>query len=177
MSEFKSYQSYWKFAFSVRRNYRFVRTAEDNDFLSEVIRTSESRIKNVPMASLLWRAQLGYEWMPQFQDGVNIDADIPAAYPPERMKPLPNPTAEGRINPKGIPVLYLSTKRDTAMSEVRPWLGSLVSCAQFKTTRDLRIIDCSLRHDEKLKIYFKEPDTPRRKQQSGEISTGPFHIR
>lgn len=161
MNEFKSYQSYWKFAFSVRRNYRFIRTAEDNDFLSEVVRSSESRIKNVPMASKLWRAQLGHEWRPQVQDVVFIE-DIPAAYPPKRMKPLPNPAAEGRVNPKGIPVLYLSNRRNTAMSEVRPWLGSLISCAQFKTTRNLRIVDCSLRHDEKMKIYFDEPDAPKK---------------
>ncbi len=161
MNEFKSYRSYWKFAFSVRHNFRFVRTAEVNDFLCEIVRTSESRIENLPMRSLLWRAQLGHEWKPLDQNGVRID-DIPSAYCPERMKPLPNLEAEGRINPKGIPVLYLSTKRDTAMSEVRPWLGSLVSCAQFKTKRDLRIVDCSLRHDEKLTIYFEEPDAQKK---------------
>ena len=119
MNEFKSWQSYRSFAPCVRHNYRFIRTAEDNDFLCEVVRTSESRIKNLPMGYPLWRAQLGHKWRPLDEDGVHI-GNVSTAYSPERMKPSPRHATEGRINPKGIPVLYLSTKRDTAMYEVRP---------------------------------------------------------
>jgi hypothetical protein len=59
------------------------------------------------------------------------------------MKPLERRAAEGRANPKGIPVLYLATERDTAMREVRPWIGSRISVASFKANQDLRVIDCS----------------------------------
>jgi hypothetical protein len=51
---------------------------------------------------------------------------------------------DGRVNPKGIPCLYLSTTADTAMAEVRPWVGSDLSLAQFKVIRDLAIVNCSL---------------------------------
>ena len=59
------------------------------------------------------------------------------------MKPLRDRAREGRANPQGIPYLYLSTRKETALTEVRPWLGSLISIAQFKTVRDLTIVDFS----------------------------------
>ena len=120
---FKSWNGYRHFATRVRRQTRFIRTSEDEEFLREVVRTSTTRIRDVPVGTGLWRAQLGHDWRPFYQDDEYID-DLPAAYSPERMKPLQDRAAEGRANSKGIPVLYLSTHRKTAMSEVRPWLGS-----------------------------------------------------
>ncbi len=64
---------------------------------------------------------------------------------------------EGRINPKGIPCLYLSNDRDTAMSEVRPWIGSHISVGQFKVLRDLTLIDCSVEHATRL-IFHCPPE-------------------
>ena len=100
---------------------------------------------------------------PFYQDDEYID-DLPAAYSPERMKPLQDRAAEGRANSKGIPVLYLSTHRKTAMSEVRPWLGSLVSCAHFKTTRALKIVDFSVYHHSRSTLYLSEPDPSKREE-------------
>ena len=54
---------------------------------------------------------------------------------------------EGRANASGIPVLYLATALETAIAEVRPWLGSEVSVAQFKVHRDLRVIDLTRGHN------------------------------
>ncbi len=45
------------------------------------------------------------------------------------------------------------------MSEVRPGLGTLVSCAHFKTKRALRIVDFSVHHDSDNSYFFSEPDT------------------
>ena len=59
------------------------------------------------------------------------------------MKPLIGRATEGRVNPKGIPYLYLATDRDTALAEVRPWIGSFISIGQFKTLRELRIVNCT----------------------------------
>ena len=62
------------------------------------------------------------------------------------MKPLPRQALEGRVNPKGVPCLYVATTRQAALSEVRPWIGSLISVAQFKTLRKLKLVDCSVYH-------------------------------
>ena len=163
MSEFKSWNSYRQFSNHVRQRTRFIRTREDEDFLREVLRTSESRIRDMPADFGLWRAQLGHAW--RLLDEENPDVgEIPAAYPRKRMKPIASRVTEGRVNPKGIPVLYLSTQRDTALSEVRPGLGSLLSCAYFKTKRALRIVDFSVHQDSGISFFFSEPSAIEREQ-------------
>src|SRR5262249_30685866 len=79
---------------------------------------------------------------------------VPAPAPASRMKPRPNRAPEGRINPKGIPCLYLSTTPNAAMSEVRPWIGSLVSVARFETVRALTVVKCSLLQDQYWTLRF-----------------------
>lgn len=74
------------------------------------------------------------------------------------MKPLLGKALEGRLNPKGIPSLYLSTDKDTAMAEVRPWVGSLISIGQFRILKDHNVIDCSLKYEhDGWTYYFEEP--------------------
>jgi hypothetical protein len=102
----------------------------------------------------LWRAQIGYE------EPMGKDED-PLPLSAQRMKPIPNKATEGRANPKGIPYLYLATDKETAMAEVRPWKGSIISVGQFKTTRDLLVIDSS-KHSERFTVYFKEPSPEKR---------------
>ena len=43
---------------------------------------------------------------------------------------------------KGNPVLYLASNPNTAMAEMRPWVGSRVTLAKFVMTRDCRVVDC-----------------------------------
>lgn len=62
------------------------------------------------------------------------------------MKPLPDHAKEGRVNPVGIPVLYLASTEESAISEIRPWVGSEVSAPQFKVLRDLKAVNLSLGH-------------------------------
>ncbi|MXZ81520.1 MAG: RES family NAD+ phosphorylase [Gammaproteobacteria bacterium] len=157
MNEFKSWNSYGHFARRVRREARFIRTVEDKDFLRQVLSTSKQRIFKIPEACGLWRAQLGHDWRPCYVGGEYITDDY-APHPPERMKPIQGRATEGRANPKGIPVLYLSNERKTAMSEVRPWMGSLVSCAHFEIIRPLRIVDLSVHHQDNAVSYLFGPE-------------------
>ena len=66
----------------------------------------------------------------------------------DRMKPTAQFAGEGRANSWGIPVLYLASTEQTAISEVRPWVGSEVSVAQFKVVRNLNAIDLTQGHGE-----------------------------
>lgn len=163
MNEFKSWKSYWNFARRAQSQARFIRTADDDEFLREVLRTSVSRYRELPADFGLWRAQLGHDWRPI--DRKNPDAgEVPTAYPPHRMKPQPSRAREGRANSKGIPVLYSSTCKKTAMSEVRPWIGSLISCAHFRTTRPMRLVDFSVNHSRSDTYYFVEPEAAKREE-------------
>lgn len=162
MADFPTWQAYATFAFAVKRKERYFHAPEVDEFLRLVVESSHNRQRVIPASSIFWRAQLGHGWRVVKQESEEFD-DV-AAYPPERMKPLSHSGAEGRVNPKGIPCLYLATDANTAMSEVRPWLGKYVSLGQFKTIRDLRIVDCSVEHSEDFTFYFEEPAPPERER-------------
>lgn len=115
MSTFKSAHSYWSFARTVTREHRYVHNSATETFLSTIFATSRGRETTIPKDRYLWRAQLGYAWDPLYKEGRKVDV-VPGPYPPERMKPLKDFAREGRVNPKGIPYLYLSNRRETALA-------------------------------------------------------------
>jgi hypothetical protein len=159
MAEFKSYRSYWDFSKSVTQEWRYIRSAEQELFLATLIDTSQNRTEEIPQGATLWRAQVGNDWNEVDDDGEKWDEPCP--YSPERMKPLKFHASEGRANPKGIPYLYLATQLNTAVAEVRPWVGALVSVAQLKTTRPLKVVNCS-KEERRLIIYGGEPEPEER---------------
>jgi RES domain-containing protein len=143
MSAFESWSDYGMFAEQVRRKARHVLDRQCNRFLKAVIKTSEKRARILVKGELLWRAQLGHDWRSETLHGGAIRVQVAIPYSPRRMTPLPDRAAEGRVNAKGIPCLYLSTDRDTAMSEVRPWIGSHLTVARFRILKNLRVVDCA----------------------------------
>ena len=160
MAEFKSWTSFSTFWAAIIRKHRFFRPPDVEDFLNTVLATSKGRQTVIKANKVFWRAQIGCDFSPYYQNDEYID-DLPTPYPPARMKPLVGEAIEGRVNPKGIPYLYLATKRDSALAEVRPWLGTFISIAQFKTVRELRVVNCSST-GERLSIYLEEPEPPER---------------
>src|ERR1700691_693450 len=142
MTEFASSRDYFRFAVSVTQKARYVHEGEVRAFLATVVATSEARRDSIAKGTILWRAQRGYEWRIE-NKGEEDELEVPCALSPDRMTPKPELVGDGRVNPKGIPCLYLSTTSETAMAEVRPWVGSNLSLAQFKLARDLAIVDCS----------------------------------
>jgi RES domain len=152
MAEFTSWDSYGQFSREVVSHRRYVRTPESEEFLRTVAVTCKARLRRVKKDSIFWRAQLGHDLR------VGETADYrqleEVAFPPPRMRPREKRATEGRANPKGIPCLYVSTTAHAAMSEVRPWVGALVSLAQFKVVRPLTIVDCSVLHDQYLNLAF-----------------------
>ena len=157
MNQFASWDDYRKFAIAVRYAQRYVRTSETNAFLEAVRRTAEARVSVIPKGwNHLWRAQLGSCEREVEQNGQFFEESL--AHPPSRMKPRDRIGREGRVNPKGIPCFYGATTPETAMAEVRPWMGGLVSVGRFEVLNDLKIVDCS-------KFHSKNPwhlllDTP-----------------
>src|SRR5215469_1840052 len=145
MPAFKSANAYYRFARKVKTASRYTRDHEDLDFLTTLLAQAETDRKvTLNKGRILWRAQLGFNWEP-YWDGekYNSDVMIEGPFPGERMKPLRDKAREGRANPQGLPCLYLSNRKETALTEVRPWLHSLISIAQFRTTRELVVVDMS----------------------------------
>ena len=158
--EFKTYRAYYDFKNHVLRNFRYVFDESTKQFLEAILNTSHSRKRIISLGSTLWRAQGGHSW-----ETISQDSDpLPAPHDEDRMSPLVGEAREGRANPKGIPCLYLATDKETAMAEVRPTLGSMISVGQFRILRELELVDCSVGHDSELSIYFEEPDAPEREK-------------
>jgi len=138
---FKSADSFRHFDKSVRRELRYVRTPEQEDFLKVLVATSHARALLLKEGIILWRAQIGHDWREEKQGEDSFE--VPAAYSPKRMKPMPEMVSDGRANPRGIACLYLATRKETAALEVRPSIGSYVSVGQFKVLKELKLVDCS----------------------------------
>ena len=169
---FKSWQSYWEFSRKVQHDFRYIYDEEITYFLNEVLQTSKTRERVLKEGTILWRSQLGGGTQPIFHEEEEQACEEPCPYLPERMVPLDYVASEGRVNPKGIPYLYLATDKETAMGEARPWVGSEISVAQFKLLKIQKIIDCSLNHllDLNWELYFcieyaeNEPDEKEREK-------------
>jgi hypothetical protein len=139
---FNSSDAYHRYECSVLQKMRYMHEESVRDFLREVQETSVNRLQVVPFGKVLWRAQKGHSYRQGGQGDPDL-IEVECALEPERMKPLPEKVTDGRLNPRGIAYLYLATDQDTACAEVRPWLKSRISLGQFKTRRDLRIVDCT----------------------------------
>lgn len=141
---FKSWQSYWIFARKIKHANRYMHDGETIEFLDEVLKSCGPRVQTLPAGKILWRSQLGSDVRKTTDEDGNEIGEEPCPHPVERMSPRELIAVEGRVNPKGIPCLYLATTKETAMSECRPWLSSEVSVAQFKTKKDMKIVNCSV---------------------------------
>lgn len=158
MTDFVSWWEWMRFNERVRHRTRYIYSADTERFLDALIATSASRCERVEVGASYWRAQIGCDTEERSVGGTTA-AQVSVPYGPERMKPLPRSAHEGRVNPKGIPCLYLASDSDTAIAEVRPWVGGLVSVGEFAITRPLKVIDFSNEDESVLKFYDVEPDS------------------
>lgn len=159
MPHFDSDHRYWSFQQSVRKEARYFHTDHTESFLQALAKSAKSRSFTLKKDIFLWRAQLGMGESPMFdEDGNILDGAVqPGPHGTDRMKPLADQASEGRANAKGIPCLYLSNRLNSALSETRPWLGLSISVAQFKTVRDLKLVDCISKKKPELRHLFSEP--------------------
>ncbi|TPQ27605.1 RES family NAD+ phosphorylase [Methylomonas koyamae] len=169
---FKSWQSFRQFREKIYSKTRFVYDDETMSFIDEIIDTSKYRIAKLLEGKILWRAQIGAENEARviYDDDDNPISIESEPYLPVRMYPRSNLATEGRVNPKGIPYLYLATDRETAMSECRPNIGTKISVGKFKIIRSLNIVDCSMNHASEDQIFYNidtgwyEPDEAEREK-------------
>ena len=140
---FQSWSSFRSFKDRIEHEERFFHSQEIQEFLAEVLATACDRVESIRKGQRYWRAQPGSALRPPDNGGGQIVDYCCVPHLPERMKPLPEKAREGRVNSRGIPCLYLATDETTAISEVRPWVGSYVTVAEFETCKPLTLVDCS----------------------------------
>ena len=118
MTDFASADSYWRFQQTVKHKTRYFHDEQVRNFLNMCWRRAglgRSRLRN---SRALSRPE-GYTWRKD-HEGQPEEMEVPAAFPPERMKPLAEFVGDGRVNPKGIPCLYLASSLDTAIGRCAP---------------------------------------------------------
>ncbi len=150
MSGFSQLNSYERFEQIIKNKSRFGIDVEVRDFIRVVLDTAKKRQKQLRQGLPLFRAARGCDTEQRpinSEDGEQDDEEVylenECALSSERMVPKAEYVGDGRANPKRIPCLYLATKASAAISEMRPWVGSFLTLAQFKTTRILKMVDCS----------------------------------
>jgi len=131
-------------------------------FLNTVTGTLAKRLRRLPAGGILFRAQPGFfptteiVRIPQELHGAGLGEEeeepeeeeievlAQSPLPPDRMMPKAEYVGDGRVNPRGIPCLYLASSLSAVISEMRPWIGSYITIGKFKTTRECVLVDCSL---------------------------------
>lgn len=144
--EFLQWDAYSRFARDVRFAGRYVWSDESRAFLKTVLATIRDRDVLFRAGHAFYRAQIGVEVVDRTDDDGNWIGEDTHGYSAARMKPLVDRAREGRANPTGIPALYVATSPETAVSEVRPWIGADVSVALCRLTRPLRTLDLTRGH-------------------------------
>ncbi|NVK55438.1 MAG: RES family NAD+ phosphorylase [Alteromonadaceae bacterium] len=144
--EFSTWNSYSHFAHHVRFSKRYILDKEAQAFLRTVLATIRGRDGVINEGQILYRAQHGVDWIERKDDEGNWIGEDNWGYSSSRMKPLADRAREGRANPTGIPVIYVGSMVETAISEVRPWVGAELSVARCKVLRPLRTLDLSIGH-------------------------------
>jgi len=59
--------------------------------------------------------------------------------------PPPMLSGQGRINPVGVPYLYLASDAQTAVAEARPWIGCKVTVGEFRMVHAVEVVNLSRR--------------------------------
>jgi RES domain-containing protein len=168
MRSFSGALDYMWFKQGVIEDARYRHDAKQEKFLKTVQETGQKRMIVLPAGAELYRAQLGGRTS---RGGIKMgtrymSVEDSTPFLPERMTPEPRSAKEGRVNPKGLPCLYLADRPKTAMSEVRPWKGAHVSIGHFRTVKDLTLMDCAVTKEPRW-VRLGEVVTDEDKEQAG----------
>jgi RES domain-containing protein len=119
----KVYQDFEKL---FEENRFFIDTEHDliKHFLPEFV---EKKTFVIPQGTVFYRARINKH------EPFTKDEDLKA--------PRKGEASAGRLNPKGIPYLYVSESIETIVAEVQPWIGAEITIAECKARRDLKVVD------------------------------------
>lgn len=137
----KSVRGYWdSFKHEVKHNNRFFPKSDQLD-LSD-LRAWLQELEAEKYTKITYRARISNS-----KNAISID---------KMGRPPMDEATAGRANPIGISYLYLATNDKTAIAEVRPHKGDVVTIVKVKIPKNLRLAD--LRNPKKYLSPFTRPD-------------------
>lgn len=114
------------------------------DQISEMLSEYSGKCKlNIGINSEFYRARVGFEYKKRslFEDGFEGEF-IYIPYSNSQIgAPPPLLAGLGRLNRVGVSYFYCATDKYTAISEIRPHPGDILSIGKFLTNRELTIFD------------------------------------
>jgi hypothetical protein len=134
MSIFKTRLEFDQFYEETRSNRRYIYSKRVNRFLSGFREAVKKNYIQIDKDNILYRAQKGVN------EETNSYTKECKAFDAKRMVPIWGKAKEGRINPKGIPYLYLADNKRITLYEVNPWKGEKVSLARFRVRTKLKMV-------------------------------------
>jgi hypothetical protein len=125
----------FKYDVKYRRRFLLAEASPDTIDIRSIVSNSllEELEEVLPKGTRFHRARLG----------ANVD-DSGLVRPLARSEVGPPPRDKaraGRVNPEGIPMLYVATDSETAVAECRPWKGALVTVTPVTLDREVRLVD------------------------------------
>jgi RES domain-containing protein len=123
------------FAMRCRDSYRYMIDDEGRKILSRIVALASANQFVLSRSETLHRTQLGCKY--ERPIGAFHFGESP--FDEQRMLPLRDRAREGRLNPKGIPYLYLADNAETAVAEARPSTEQRITLGEFRPVRELRI--------------------------------------
>jgi RES domain-containing protein len=131
----KDMQVWQKFVVGLKSENRFTLTEEPARFVELIIDYAKKhKTVSLPRNTSLYRARIN-------------DSSSNGPFTLDKMSAPPAHLAgHGRLNPRGIPYLYLASDEITAVSEVRPWVGCDLTVAEFSLVNDSELVNFSKEH-------------------------------
>ncbi|HVC61798.1 MAG TPA: RES family NAD+ phosphorylase [Acetobacteraceae bacterium] len=152
----EGWETFNDFTMSMKIDARYFRSDGGERFLQEVLASCKTREVGLPKGRILWRVRSGGVSLKVYIGDADMRGIIYKSRPHPRcgMKPLRiNWRSEGRVNQRGISYLYLATNLNTALADVRPWIGLIVSVERFEVVGNLKVIDCSDLDDRMMMLF------------------------
>jgi RES domain-containing protein len=131
-SKIEDMRQFVKLMGDLRTKNRFLLAPDTEDFVVNLIAYAKlAKSVQIEPQTKFWRARLH-----------DLNAKDPL--PLEQLgAPPPHLAGHGRLNPRGIPYLYLALDEITAISELRPWKNVELTVGEFHTTRVVKLANFS----------------------------------
>jgi hypothetical protein len=164
--EFKSPNEWQEFCNFIVRTNRYVLNKTWTDFINLILFSAQKRETILEKGTKLVRARIGSYYDEREDENGELRVVTGPLPPKELMAPPPKKAEDARINPRGISYLYLSNSVETAILEVRPWIGQEVSVGHFEIEKELKCIDTS--RDKKGTFFYFGEGKPKLTQDEKE---------
>ncbi|NQU99493.1 MAG: RES family NAD+ phosphorylase [Parcubacteria group bacterium] len=132
-----NYKDWEDFCSYIVGENRYILNNKYKKLIEEIITLAKKREHFLESGSIFWRARTSKR--PRVNNEGKIISD---QYTKEEMSFPPKEKAkDGRANPAGISYLYLAETLQTAIAEVKPYIGDRITIASFNLNKKIKVVD------------------------------------